>query len=140
MLCSHLWFPTCWLVRQSTGREGLGFCPSENQVLLCSGLQDRAGSRDSSPETCVHEAVERVSWPLKVPFTSTPEVVEGIWGYWPPAQALAVALFLLLHILYKTLFCTWRSLFETIHSLLESDCCDTCVYKANIFLSRVKYC
>lgn len=26
VLCFHLWFPTCWLVSQSTGCEGLGSC------------------------------------------------------------------------------------------------------------------
>lgn len=97
MHCSQLWFSMCRLARQSTRCRGWGFCsqlPSENQVLLHSQLQDRADSGDSSPETCIYRAVQRVSWPLKVPFALMPGVVEELWGYWSPEKVLTVTLFL----------------------------------------------
>lgn len=111
------------------------------RIRFCSAVGCRTGqalSGDSSTEACVHQALQKTRSEGALCFDT--RVVEGIWSYWFPAQPLEVSLLLLLHILHKTLLCACRSSFETTHSLLKSDCCDTCVYKAKNFLSQVKFC
>lgn len=76
---------------------------SENQVLLCSWLQDTAGSGDSSTEACVHQAVQRIRSEGALCFLA--RVVEGIWSCWLPAQHWKYLCFAVAYFAQNTFLC-----------------------------------